>query len=490
LDSVTEKTYASVHSTCTDKLLEGDLTFAKVLKLYTHRCFQRYPHFQVEDIDKDDKNTISNNSTTFRRPRDKGTKGKGRSAIGRGRGGPRNSRPSNSSNPPRSRDNRPKGKGHSDRPPNKGKGKDNSSSRNTGTRQPKLDPCSYCGGASHNARNCFKRLADDKTKPTTMKQANQNIIIDEATMEFSQSVLFTHLSDSLPSTHTAHRWGEHNTNRTKDSDEINENRETDTNNGDTQEHEEDRALNELELTSNNFVCSDINNDQTTSVREKEEALTKKDDHSEQHPSTPLPTIEPLPYSSGSELTGVPMTASMTPHDEQGSSSVEPGWGRIESSKEKERMEDLRLWQSINIGGYTNQRTTKSYRHGRCYMCSKPVSTANLDPEMELFCKECDQELLELDCGYRSWEQADIATKRRLEKEERNDEEEWDRIPILQSDDSDSTDERLSEEPENHETTSTDDQNQNQKGYLNYFVAFLIAPRKDGRVLTKQSGKDN
>jgi hypothetical protein len=92
---------------------------------------------------------------------------------------------------------------------------------------------------------------------------------------------------------------------------------------------------------------------------------------------------------------------MTPNDEQGSSSVEPRWGRSESSKEKERMEDLRLWESINIGGYTNQRTTKAYRHGRCYMCSKPVSTADLDLELELFCKECDKELLELDCGYRS-----------------------------------------------------------------------------------------
>ena len=92
MDTVTEKTYDSVHSTCTDKLLEGDLTFAKMLKLYTHRCFQRYPHFQVEDIEKDEKNTFSNNSTTFRRPRDKGTKGKGRTAFGRGRGGPRTSR--------------------------------------------------------------------------------------------------------------------------------------------------------------------------------------------------------------------------------------------------------------------------------------------------------------------------------------------------------------------------------------------------------------
>ena len=123
----------------------------------------------------------------------------------KGRGGQRNSRPCNPRNTSHSRDTRSKGKGYSDRPHNKGKGKDNSSSRNHGNRQPKLDPCSYCGGVSHNARNCFKRLADDKSKTTTMKQANQNIIIDEATMEFSQSVLFSHLSDSLPSTHTA-RW--------------------------------------------------------------------------------------------------------------------------------------------------------------------------------------------------------------------------------------------------------------------------------------------
>jgi hypothetical protein len=66
------------------------------------------------------------------------------------------------------------------------------------------------------------------------------------------------------------------------------------------------------------------------------------------PTTPLPTIEPLPYSLESKLTGVPMPASMTPNDEQESSSVEAGWGRIESSKERERMEGLRLWESINV----------------------------------------------------------------------------------------------------------------------------------------------
>jgi hypothetical protein len=292
-------------------------------------------------------------------------------------------------------------------------------------------------------------------------------------MEFSQSVLFTHLSDSLPSTHTA-RWGEQDANWTTDSDGITEEQGTETDN--TQDHEEESTpepRTESELTSDNSVYNETSHDQSPPVSEKEEELTHEDAHSEQLPSTPLPTIEQLPYSFGSELTGVPMTASMTPNDEQGSSSVEPGWGRIESSKERERMEDLRLWESINIGGYTNQRTTKAYRHGRCYMCSKPVSTSNLDPEVELFCRECDKELLELDCGYRSGEQADHAIKRGVEKAERDDEEEWGRIPIPQSDDSDSTDEWLSQEPEQHE--STDEQDQNQKGYLNCFVAFLLAP---------------
>ncbi len=82
---------------------------------------------------------------------------------------------------------------------------------------------------------------------------------------------------------------------------------------------------------------------------KQEALTQEDANPGQHPSTPLPIIEPLPYPLDSELSGVPMTASMTPTDEEGSSSIEPiTWGRIDSSKERERMEDFRRWESINV----------------------------------------------------------------------------------------------------------------------------------------------
>jgi hypothetical protein len=86
LASVTEKTYYSVHASCTDKQLDGTLTFARVVKLYTHRCFQNYPHFQLDDL-TNDKKELSNNATSFRTTE----KGKGRgsgkgSYTGKGRG--------------------------------------------------------------------------------------------------------------------------------------------------------------------------------------------------------------------------------------------------------------------------------------------------------------------------------------------------------------------------------------------------------------------
>jgi hypothetical protein len=45
-----EPTYDSVHANCTDKQLEGTLTFSRVIKFYTHRCFHLYPHFQLDDL--------------------------------------------------------------------------------------------------------------------------------------------------------------------------------------------------------------------------------------------------------------------------------------------------------------------------------------------------------------------------------------------------------------------------------------------------------
>ena len=198
-----------------------------------------------------------------------------------------------------------------------------------------------------------------------------------------------------------------------------------------------------------------------------------------------------------------MTASMTPTDEEGSSSIEPiTWGRIESSKERERMEDLRRWESINVGGYASQRTTKVYRHGRCYMCSKPVSSTNLDPNVELFCKECDEDLTALDCGYSPSNQADKPTKKRLEKVERDDEEEWGRIPIPLSDDESEGETWLDESDDSAQecnnrsacivsvetafgrqpTMETNERKVNRSTTDDF--AFRHGPRRDGTILMK------
>ena len=120
----------------------------------------------------------------------------------------------------------------------------------------------------------------------------------------------------------------------------------------------------------------------------------------------------------------------TKEEAEGSSSVEPEWGRFKKQNEKEIEADYHTWKGVNVGGHTGQRTTQAYRHGRCYMCSKPVSTTNLDPELELFCQRCGEDLTQLDCGFDD----NINPKRGMERRDRDDEEEWGRIPIPQSDD--------------------------------------------------------
>ena len=70
LASVQERTYDAMHAHCINLMLQGTLTFGQLVKLYTHQCFSRYPHFQVDDLDKGNKYT--NNSVQFR---GKGKKG-------------------------------------------------------------------------------------------------------------------------------------------------------------------------------------------------------------------------------------------------------------------------------------------------------------------------------------------------------------------------------------------------------------------------------
>jgi hypothetical protein len=166
-------------------------------------------------------------------------------------------------------------------------------------RTPKArDPCAYCGGGGdHDARTWYKRIADEKSKNLkTHKQAIQNILIDEAAMEFSQTVLSVFLTqDTLTAEPHTIPWGG-STETTTDSDETNAEHEHE-NNSDTQQKDDSEKCNEPG--DEDTLTSENGDSQTT-----QHMLTE-----EQRPTPPLPTIEPLPYSLESELTGVPMTAS-------------------------------------------------------------------------------------------------------------------------------------------------------------------------------------
>ncbi len=75
LDTVQERTYESVHASCVDKHIEGDLTFAKLVKMYTHKCFQRYPQFQISEIDPKAAGQLHNHANHIYKGKGKG-KGK------------------------------------------------------------------------------------------------------------------------------------------------------------------------------------------------------------------------------------------------------------------------------------------------------------------------------------------------------------------------------------------------------------------------------
>ena len=495
LDSVTEKTYDSVHTTCTDKLLEGELTFAKMVKLYTHKCFQRYPHFQVEDIERDNK-PMTNNSITVRRT--KGTKGKGHLAHGRGRG---TARPRDHSQPRHD----PKGKGKGDRRPAKGKGKSKSTTRTPGKRQPKQEPCTYCGGDNHNARTCYKRIADEtKTTVKTHKQANQNLLIDETAMEFSQSVLSVSFSDSPHSAepHTV-TWGENDTHETIDSDEDTRTTHNNTTDEETKpesqeenkeqdnKQEEDREYDTVLIDGVLYLAyrDDEGNETTVNspkeLSSHEDKVTTKEVYAEQTPTTSLPIVEPIPYSSGSELTGVPMTASMTPTEQQESSSVEPDWGRTRSKTLKELEDEWQIWEQTPTKGTQQdlekewedwqEETSTTYHHSRCSLCYKPVTTKSLDPDRETLCQECEPNVIEEELN------ENTKGKQGNGRRDRDDEEEWGRIPIPQSDDSYSTEGWLSDESEQEEEEDLKKELSRQSDAL----AYLIGPRKDGRILTRE-----
>jgi hypothetical protein len=165
------------------------------------------------------------------------------------------------------------------------------------------------------------------------------------------------------------------------------------------------------------------------------------------------------------------------------SSSNPTWGQSKGATKEQLEEDWQVWEHANI-----HETSIVYHHGRCHDCDKPVSSTNLDPGRMLICWKFKPNIIE-------------------------DETQWGRIPIPTSDDSsdeywfdESTgsdhDEGVgSTEPifiaEESESNAKKNARNNymsvvKKNYDNQVMgkeesinlAFLIGPRREGIILTK------
>jgi hypothetical protein len=221
LDTVTEKTYESVHATCSDANIAGTLTFNKLVKLYTHKCFSRYPQFQISElVGNDKKSTVTNNSTTFGH---RGSHGR-QQWKGKGKGSPIH---------PQSRHQGPKGKGKRkgfSHTHNKGQGKGNK--QGPGNRQKQKEPCAYCHKNGHEARECRKRLYDEKQGTLKKDQTNNAIHVHTIQVEDETSLLFQSATFTFTDDHQhtdLPDGGEENVSQEDQENTANETNESDTN---------------------------------------------------------------------------------------------------------------------------------------------------------------------------------------------------------------------------------------------------------------------
>ena len=59
LPSVGEGLYAAAKAHCQAQKLTGGLAYADMIKLYNHTCFEKYPHFQLAELQS---SSLSQNS--------------------------------------------------------------------------------------------------------------------------------------------------------------------------------------------------------------------------------------------------------------------------------------------------------------------------------------------------------------------------------------------------------------------------------------------
>jgi hypothetical protein len=191
LDTVTEKTYESVNATCSDANIAGTLTFNKLVKLYVHKYFSKYPQFQLTELVGTKSSSITNNSTFVK---GRFNKGKGK---GKGRG---------SYSPSYDRSQHSKGKGRAKgtntaHPDKKGKGP---RKQGHGQRNQTPTQCSHCHKDVTKHENVGNEyMTKHETHGHTKKEQNNNAqhitpleVDDETSMMFRNNATFTFSADS------------------------------------------------------------------------------------------------------------------------------------------------------------------------------------------------------------------------------------------------------------------------------------------------------
>ncbi len=462
--------------------LEGNLTFAQRVKLYTHQCFHRYPHFQLSEIDP--KLAISNNATSLHGG---GRKGKGKERSHKGKGKSQYGNRYNNNRDRASIGDKPnQGKG-------KGKGRQKGKGRGTGKggNRTNNETCSSCNIPGHSARDCRKRQHDEKEKQekTPNKRGkeprNHVQIVDELDLQFSQ-----HVSYVEPATPEGKPMRTSPTTTVTPPDTLptyNEPEET----APAPQAEDDMAETEnreyyvaiidgvryLQYhTTNPHEEASKKQDQDTSTNTKNVPVGEvpMQPIASEAPQVSISTVEtdkaaasqmaesggqvatrPVPTTPSREATEDPSSLTEDPPhglhtceegengkdesshvvftstDGDNESSTEPTWGATSYTPEPtwgkrqivDREEELRQWQQIN--------TNDTYVYRVCSTCGDSMLQRKENPS--LTCRQCKAlDVMEDQEGTRTGN----SKKKGYEQMNRDDEEEYSRIPIAGENDSD------------------------------------------------------
>ncbi len=370
LDSITERTYDSVKTTCSAENIEGKLTFEKMVKLFTHNCFQRYPDFHIRElVNPKDKSTLTNNSTTILN--------RGRHGNGRGRGkGQHQNNSYGQQNKGQKGQRAPKGKGKGK--PNGFKGqakrKGKTHSRPTGNRN--STPCGYCQKPGHEARECRKRLYDEKQKTTPTVTNNSqhptHLHVDETTLMVSSNAVFAYpCEDENGENMDQQEWQD-----THDGDDNTDDQQVDALADEVRTH---RFSWRLQMEPS-FLTIRVSGPDSNAYHAEEVETLQPNPTPPQTTTTDLimdnimvPTIQtnttpPVPPTSGEQNESSSV-------EQPDSTTVSPPWGAY-----TQEITPVDLWLA------PTPLTQPQYLHRQCSICEAAMAT--LDSQAILTCHNC------------------------------------------------------------------------------------------------------